>query len=105
MLPRIDFNTLRFAQPLYLWLLIAPGLLLVLWVWQVWRRRSDTERWVRERVVPISERYRFIGELAFWISVIVASSLCIAGLARPEALISVVRNNSADIVLLQDGSA
>jgi Ca-activated chloride channel family protein len=105
MLPRIDFNTFRFAQPLYLWLLVAPGLLLALWVWQVWRRRSDTDRWVRERIVPVSERYRFVGDLAFWICVIIASSLCIAALARPEALISVVRNNSADIVLLQDGSA
>jgi Ca-activated chloride channel homolog len=105
MFPHIDFNTFRFAEPLYLWLLVAPGLLLALWVWQVWRRRLDTQRWVRERMVPVSERYRFVGDLAFWICVIFASGLCIAALARPEALISVVRNNSADIVVLQDGSA
>src|SRR5690348_13103068 len=105
MIPHVDFTTFRFAQPLYLWLLAAPGLLLVLCFWQVVRRRSDTERWVRDRMVPVSERYRFIGDLAFWICVIFASSLCIAALARPEALISAVRNNSADIVLLQDGSA
>jgi Ca-activated chloride channel family protein len=105
MFPTIAFNTFRFAEPLYLWLLIAPGLLLGLWIWQVLRRRSDVERWVRERMVPISERYRFVGDLAFWLCLIFASSLCIAALARPEALISVVRSNSADIVLLQDGSA
>ena len=105
MIPRFDFNTLRFAQPLYLWLLVAPGLLLALWVWQVIRRRSETERWVHERMVPVSERYRFLGDLAFWICIIFACSLCIAALARPEALISAVRSNSADIVLLQDGSA
>jgi Ca-activated chloride channel family protein len=103
--PLIDFSTFRFAEPLYLWLLVLPGLLLVLWIWQVVRRRSDTRRWARERVVPISERYRFVGDLAFWICVIVASSLCIGALALPEARISVVRNASADIVLLQDGSA
>src|ERR1051326_9141215 len=105
MIPRFDFNTLRFAQPLYLWLLVAPGLLLALWVWQVIRRRYETERWVQERMVPVSERYRFLGDLAFWICIIFACSLCIAALARPEALISAVRSNSADIVLLQDGSA
>src|SRR5438552_2667369 len=105
MIPFIDFKTFRFAEPLYLWLLIAPALLLAMWIWQFLRRRSDTERWVRERMVPVSERYRFAGDLAFWICLIVASARCIAALARPEALISVVRNNSAGIVLLQDGSA
>ena len=105
MLPRIDLSTFRFAAPLYLWLLIVPGVLLVLWVWQVLRRRSDTHQWIRERVVPVSERYRFVGDLGFWIFVIIASTLCIAALARPEARISIVRNGSADIVLLQDGSA
>ena len=105
MIPHIDFSTFRFAEPLYLWLLAVPGLLLVLWIWQVVRRRSDTRRCVRERVVPISERYGFVGDLAFWICGIAASSLCIAALARPEARISVVRNANADIVLLQDGSA
>jgi Ca-activated chloride channel family protein len=102
---RIDFSTFRFAAPLYLWMLVIPGLLLGLWIWQVLRRRSDTRRWLRERIVPMSERYRFVGDLGFWIFAIVASSLCIAALARPEARISVVRSGSADIVLLQDGSA
>ena len=105
MLPRIDLSTFRFAAPLYLWLLIVPGVLLALWVWQVLRRRSDTHEWIRERVVPVAERYRFVGDLGFWIFVIIASTLCIAALARPEARISVVRIGSADIVLLQDGSA
>jgi hypothetical protein len=105
MLPHIDFNTLRFAEPLYLWLLVLPGLLLALWTWQFVRRRFDTRLWVSERIVPISERYRLVGDLAFWIFAIFASSLCIAALARPQARISVVRNSSADMVLLQDGSA
>ena len=78
---------------------------MLLWIWQVLRRRSDTHHWLRERVVPIRERYGFIGDLAFWICAIVAAGLCIAALARPEARISIVRTGSADIVLLQDGSA
>jgi Ca-activated chloride channel homolog len=105
MIPGIDFSTFRFAAPLYLWLLVGPAILIVLWVWQVLRRRSDTHRWIRERVVPVSEHYRFIGDLAFWMCAIVAAGLCIAALAKPEARISIVRTGSADIVLLQDGSA
>ena len=105
MFARIDFSTLRFAEPLYLWLLIAPGCLLVLWMWRFVGRRADTRRYVRERLVPVPERFGLAGDLAFWICVLVAAGLCIVALARPEALISVTRNAGADIVLLQDGSA
>jgi Ca-activated chloride channel family protein len=101
----MDLSTFRFAAPLYLWLLVVPAGLLLLWTLQVLRRRSNTREWLRERVVPISERYRFVGDLGFWLFAVLASCLCIAALARPEARISVVRSGSADIVLLQDGSA
>lgn len=102
---RIDFDTLRFGEPLYLLLLVVPGFLLVLWLWQVLRRRADARRCVRERVVPVAERYGLVGDLAFWFCLIVAASLCIVALARPEARVSAVRDAGADIVLLQDGSA
>jgi len=102
---KIDFSTFRFAEPLYLWLLVVPGFLLVLWLWQVLRRRADTRRCARERLLPVRERYSLFGDLAFWVCLIVAASLCIVALARPEARVSVVRNAGADIVLLQDGSA
>src|SRR5947199_10153898 len=105
MIPFIDFKTFRFAEPLYLWLLLAPALLLAMWIWQFVRRRADTERWVRERMVPVAERYRFAGDLAVWACLIFASALCIAALARPEALISVVGTNSADIRRIQHGSS
>jgi Ca-activated chloride channel family protein len=101
----IDFSTFRFAEPLYLWLLVVPALLLMLWSWQAVKRRADMQRWIRHRVVPVSERYRLLGELSFWICLVAAAGLCIVALARPQARISVVRNASADIVLLQDGSA
>jgi Ca-activated chloride channel family protein len=46
-----------------------------------------------------------LGDLGFWLPVIVATSLCIVALAGPRALIAVTRKASADIVILQDGSA
>lgn len=105
-MPRsIDFSTFRFAQPLYLWLLIVPATLFVLWLWQVFRRRADVRRCVRERLLPVREHYNFLGDLAFWLCLIIATSLCSAALARPVMLISMVRTSSADIVMLQDGSA
>ena len=101
----IDFSTLSLAEPLYLWLLLVPGILLVLWIWQVLRRRVDTRRYRRERVVPVKERRLLLGDLAFWLALGIATILCILALTRPVARISVVRRASADIVILQDGSA
>jgi Ca-activated chloride channel family protein len=101
----IDFNTLTFGEPLYLWLLAVPGVLLVLWIVQVVRRRADTRRYMHERVVPVRERFTLAGDLAFWLTLILAASLCIVALARPQARVVIVRKAGADIVILQDGSA
>jgi Ca-activated chloride channel family protein len=46
-----------------------------------------------------------LGDLAFWGAVGLATILCILALARPVARVSVIRRASADIVILQDGSA
>ena len=56
-----DASTFRFGEPVYLWLLVAPGMLLVLWMWQVLRRRADAGAAVRARVLPVRERYAPIG--------------------------------------------
>ena len=101
----IDFNSFGFGEPLYLWLLVAPGILLLLWTWQVLRRRRDARRYVRERVLPIRERYTVMGDLAFWFCLLIAVGLCIVALARPQARMSVVRMGGTDFVILQDGSA
>jgi len=101
----LDFSTLTFGEPLYLWLLAAPGVLLILWIVQVVRRRADTRRYTHERVVPVRERFTLAGDLAFWLSLILAASLCIVALARPQARVVIVRKAGADIVILQDGSA
>jgi Ca-activated chloride channel homolog len=105
MLTGIDLRTLSFAEPLYLWLLVVPAMLMVLWVWQVWRRRLEALRFSRDRVLPVRERFALAGDLAFWLCVIIAASLCSVGLARPQARVSTLTKAGADIVILQDGSA
>jgi Ca-activated chloride channel family protein len=104
-LPRIDLETFRFAEPVYLWLLAIPATLLLVWVWRVAGRRGAIRRLAAGRLVPVRERHRVIGDLAFWASVLVAATLCICAVARPQARISSVRTANADIVVLQDASA
>jgi len=101
----VDFDSLSLATPIYLWLLVAPGALLVLWVWQLSRRRADARRLARARHVPVRERFSVAGDLGFWLSAIVASALGIVALAEPRARVAAVRQSSADIVVLLDGSA
>ena len=105
MLAGIDFSSFGFGDPLYLWLLAGPAMLLVLWTWQVLRRRRDARRSVHERVLPVRERYTVTGDLAFWFCLLIAVSFCIVALARPQARVMVVRMGGADFVILQDGSA
>jgi Ca-activated chloride channel family protein len=101
----IDFATVSLAEPVYLWLLAAPAVLSVVWVWQLLRRRADARRSFRDRVLPNRRRHTRIGELAFWLCLLLAVSSLIVALARPRARVAVVRKAGADIVILQDGSA
>lgn len=105
MLFGIDFSSVRFAEPLYLWLLAVPGALLALCVRQVLRRRGDGRRLGRQRMLPVGEHHPVVGDLAFWAAVGLAAVFCILALARPVARLSVMKRASADIVILQDGSA
>ena len=81
MITGIDFSTLTWGEPLYLWLLLVPAVLLVLWIVQVARRRRDTREYQSTRVVPTREKYTWAGDLAFWLSLILASAFCIPGIA------------------------
>ena len=94
----------RFVEPLLLWLLAGPALLLPLWLWQLARRRRDVRRLRASRTAPVRERYRFAGGLSFWLAVTVAAALVIVALARPQALVSVTETAGIDFVVLQDGS-
>jgi Ca-activated chloride channel family protein len=104
-IPSVDWSSIRFGEPAYLWLLAAPAALAVLWVWRAIRRRRDVRRLRASRVLPLRERYTLLGDLPFWLLALAAASLCVVALARPQARISAVRQGSADIVILQDASA
>jgi len=96
---------MRFGAPGFLPLLVLPAGLLILWIWQLWRRRGDARAFVRRRQVPVNERIPFFGELLFWFFLILAAGSAILALARPLAVTSLVRTAGVDLVILQDGSA
>lgn len=100
-----DVSTFSFAEPVYLWLLAVPGVLVVLWAVQLLRRRTDARRYARLRVIPVRERYTSVGDLPFWLCLLAAVSLCILALARPQARVWVPGIAGADFVILQDGSS
>jgi Ca-activated chloride channel family protein len=101
----VDFESLRFGNPSLLWLLVVPAALLVLWAIRLARRRADIARLRRQRMFPVRERFTATGDLAFWLAVLAASSLCIVALARPQARVTSFRRANLDVVILQDASA
>ena len=96
---------MRFGAPGYLPLLAIPAGLLLLWFWQLWRRRADARAFLRKRHVPVNEKIPFFGELLFWFFLVLAAGAAILALARPQAVTSLVRTAGVDLVILQDGSA
>ncbi len=104
-MPRIDLDTFRFAEPVWLWLLIVPAALLLLLGWRLVRGRAEIRRLRSRRIVPVRERYAALGDLGFWLAVLVAASFVIVALARPQARVSVLQKTRTDLVILQDGSA
>src|SRR4051812_2146167 len=101
----IDLDTVRFATPEYLWLLIGPGVLLLGWCWQLTARRRDSRRFRQHRRLPVRERFPVFGSLVFWLCLILASACTILALSRPTAAAALVRTAGIDLVVLQDGSA
>ena len=101
----IDFASIQFGAARLLRLLAVPGGLLVLWVWQLARRRRDRRLYARSRTVPVRERIPLAGGLLFWLCLIAATSLVVVALSRPRAAVSAVRTAGIDLIVLQDGSA
>ncbi len=105
MISGLDLASIRFEEPQWLWLLIAPLLLLVVWVRQVARRQRDLRRFLRVRQVPVRQRFPLFGDSLFWLSLIIATTLLLTALARPGVVVSLVRKGGVDLVVLLDGSA
>lgn len=107
-------DLVRFAAPQWLIALSAPGVLLLLWMWQLWRRQVVRRAFTRTRIVPSVlsrgggrslERISRTGDLLFWFCLLVALAGTILALARPVLVTSMVRTGGVDLVILQDGSA
>ena len=99
-----DPRAVRFDEPQYLWLLVVPALLLVLWVRLAVKRRGDAHRFRRSRTLPVRERFQFFGGLLFWLCLLLASIAAILAVAQPQVRIAFVRTAGIDLVVLQDGS-
>ena len=102
---KIDPDSIRFGDPAYLWLLVVPAVLVLVWAWQLGRRRRDARQYRQHRRLPVRERFPVFGGLFFWLCAIAALTLTILALARPTAAIALVRTAGVDLVVLQDGSA
>jgi Ca-activated chloride channel family protein len=103
-MPPTALPALQFEDPLYLWLLVLPAGLGLLWLWQFARRRRDA-REAQRRTTPVRERFALAGGLSFWLCLLLAVAALVLALARPQALVAVTRSAGADFILLQDGSA
>jgi Ca-activated chloride channel family protein len=105
MLPRIDFEQVSFGQPEWLWLLLLPALLAMLWVWRFLQRRADMRHLAARRMLPIAERFGQAGDLPFWLCLSAAIACLLLALARPHGPAAVMRQGGIDLVILLDGSA
>ena len=103
MLDRWELPSIGFGSPLHLWLLVLPGILIVVWAGRAIQHATDIRR--HKRAQPGRVRLRLLGDLAFWLCLLTSMSLCIVALAHPQMVVSVVSTASADFVILQDGSA
>jgi Ca-activated chloride channel family protein len=104
-IPRLDLRSIEFGDPQLLWLLVLPGLLLCVWLWRLLARRADARRLRERRTVPIQDRLAVLGDLPFWLCLILASALLVLALARPHGPAIALRQGGIDLVILQDASA
>jgi len=98
-------TAIAFGAPQFLWLLAAPGLFLLVWLWRFVRRLVDLRRLKDRRSVPVRERFALGGDLWFWFLLILSCASFAIALARPRGVTTVVNRAGLDLVVLQDGSA
>jgi len=94
-----------FAAPQFLWLLAAPALFLLAWLWRFARRLVDLRRLRERRSIPIRERFALGGELWFWLFLILSCASLAIALGKPRGVTTVINRAGLDIVVLADGSA
>src|SRR5207247_1911739 len=99
-----DVRAVRFDEPMYLWLLVVPAVLFLLWTRRLINRRADASQFTERRRLPNRERFQWFGGLLFWLCLILASATTILALAQPQVRIAFVRTAGIDLVILQDGS-
>ncbi len=100
-----DLDTIQFAEPQWLWLLVVPALLLLVWFRRLVGSRRDASRLARAQQVPTPRRFPVFGDSLFWLCLIAATALLVVALARPGAVVSLVRKGGVDLIILLDGSA
>src|SRR3989338_9093922 len=101
----MELAGIRFLNPVFLYLLIAPAFLFVVWIFRFWSRHRDVVRYSKHRVVPLRERYGLGGKNFAWLCLIFALVLSILAMTRPQYLISVAENSPIDVIVILDGSA
>ena len=101
----IDLGTLQFGEARFLWLLVVPAFLMLLWGRQFAQRRRDVRRLAATRQVPVRERFPVVGDALFWLCAIAATALLVVALAQPRVVATTVRTSGADLVIVLDGSA
>jgi Ca-activated chloride channel family protein len=98
-------DTIRFGEPLYLWLLLVPTVLMGLWALKLVRYAHDRAAFRHHRRLPSREPLTLFGGLLFWLCLILATASTVVALSRPMAAVPLARSAGADVVVLQDGSA
>lgn len=93
---------MKCAQPIWLYLLAVPALLLLAWGWRLAQRQRD-RRAYRRRLG--ARRLPVFGDLAAWLWLMLALAATILALARPFVVTSLVQTAGVDLVVLQDASA
>ena len=101
----MELAGIRFLNPVFLYLLIAPAFLLVVWIFRFWTRRGDIARYSTYRIVPTKERYVLGGKNFAWLYLILALALSALAMTRPQYIISVSEDSPIDVIVILDGSA
>jgi Ca-activated chloride channel homolog len=98
-------NGLTFSEPSLLAWAAVPIALMIVWMWRILRRAADARRLARRHTTPVPVRVARFGDAWFWCSLLVASALLVAAIARPVITTRFPKRAGIDVIVLQDASA